>query len=111
VARAERILLAARRGGVETRGALAEIEKAVDAQIGLEVLLHTFDAGEESDFVTRQQEGLESARAGLQASREAMDELGYRRRGLVIFLVFVALVAVGLAFKIRELSARDAARG
>jgi hypothetical protein len=111
VARAERILLAARRGGVETRGALAEIEKAVDAQIGLEVLLHTFDAGEESDFVTRQQEGLESARAGLQASREAMDELGFRRRGLVIFLVFVVLVAVGLAFKIRELSARDAARG
>jgi hypothetical protein len=40
-----------------------------------------------------------------------MDELGFRRRGLVIFLVFVVLVAVGLAFKIRELSARDAARG
>jgi hypothetical protein len=107
VARAERILLAARRGGVETRGALAEIEAAVGAQIGLQVLLHSFDVGEGSEFAGRQQEGIASAHAALEAGHAALGELGDRRRGLTIALVFVVLAAVALAFKIRELSARE----
>jgi len=42
-ASAERVLLSARRGGVETGEAGLEVDRAIDAQIGLEVLLHTFD--------------------------------------------------------------------
>jgi hypothetical protein len=105
-ARAERIVLAARRGGVETREALPEIDRAVDAQIGLEVLVHAFDAGEESDFAERHQEGVAAATTALEAGREALGELAYRRRGLAVALIFIVLVAVGLALKIRQLASR-----
>lgn len=107
IARAERILLRARRGGVETRTVLEEIESAVDAQIGLQVLLHSFDSGEESEFLKRQEEGLENAGAALEAGRAALDELAFRRRGLALSLVFIVLVVGGLGLKIRQLSARD----
>jgi hypothetical protein len=49
-ARAERTLLAARRGGVSVREAEAELDQAVDDQIELQVLVHTFDAGEDGAF-------------------------------------------------------------
>ncbi len=102
--RAERIVLAARRGGVETRDALGAIDGAVDAQIGLEVLVHGFDAGDDAAFAEKHAEGLDSARAALTAGRAALDELAFRRRGLATPLIFLAAVAVGLALKIRELS-------
>ena len=90
-ARAERILLAARRGGVETREAVEAIDAAIDAQIGLEVLVHTFSAAEGSEFATRHEEGLESARTALEAGQKAMDELGARRQWLALFLAFIGL--------------------
>ncbi len=107
-ARAERIVLAAKRGGVETRDALGAIDGAVDAQIGLEVLVHGFDTGDGSAFVEKHAEGLESARAALTAGRDALDELAFRRRGLGVSLIFILAVAVGLALKIREISRREA---
>lgn len=109
-AQAERMVLAARRGGVETRDALAEIDHAVDAQIGLEVLIHTFETGEGSPFAEQQKKGLESAHAALAAGQKAVDELSFRRHWLSVVLVFVLLVAVALGLKIRELSQRQAAR-
>ncbi len=102
---AERVLLQARRGGVETREALLHIDQAVDAQIELEVLLHQFTLGEDSEFVTKQTEGMEHALAGLEAGQEALGELGFRRQGLVVSLVIIVLVLMGLALKIRQISA------
>lgn len=102
-ARAERMAIRARRGGVETREALDPIAQAVDAQIGLEVLVHTFEAAEGSAFAIRQQEGLENATAALAAARRALDELAFRRRGLVISLAIILLLAAALAMKIRRL--------
>ena len=106
-ARAERILLGARRGGVETRDALENIESAVKAQIELEVLVHAFATGEGSAFEEKQQEGLESARAALAAGQEALGELTFRRQGLVVALLLILLVMVGLGLKIRELSRQE----
>jgi cytochrome c553 len=103
-ARAERILLAARRGGVETREALNEIDQAVAAQIGLEVLVHGFTSEAGSDFSDRHLEGLEHANAALAKGQDALDELGYRRKGLVVALVIIAAVLFGLALKIRALA-------
>jgi hypothetical protein len=103
-ARAERILLAARRGGVETRQALVELEQAVDAQIELEVLVHSFAAGEDGAFAAKFAEGMGHSRPALAASRDALAELGIRRRGLALSLVAIALLLVALAGKIRQLS-------
>jgi hypothetical protein len=101
VGRAERIVLAARRGGVEVGDALADIDAAVDAQIELQVLVHTFDS--EGAFAAKQTEGIAHATAALAAGQRAVDELGFRRRGLGIALGFIALVLLGLALKIRQL--------
>jgi hypothetical protein len=102
-ARAERIALTARRGGVEARDALSHIDQAVDAQIGLEVLVHGFSPAEGSEFATKQAEGLEHARAALLAGQEGLDQLRFRRIGLAISLVFIVLVLIGIAMKIRQL--------
>ena len=103
---AERVLLRARRGGVETGHALSEIDQAVDAQIGLEVLVHGFSVDEDSEFMETHARGMEHAEAAFDAGIEAMDELAFRRKGLLISLAVIVLVLIGLAFKIRQISAR-----
>ncbi len=103
-ARAERLLLAGRRGGVEVREAMLELDLAVDRQIDLEVLLHSFSAAAGSELQKQQAEGLEHARAALAGGEAAREELRTRRLGLVVSLVFIVLFLVALGLKIRELS-------
>lgn len=103
-AASERVLLRAKRGGVETREALLHIEQAVDAQIELEVLTHAFELGEDSEFTAKHREGIEHALAGFAAGGEALDELAFRRKGLVVSLVIIVLVLLGLGLKIRQIS-------
>ncbi len=71
------------------------------------MLVHGFTADPESEFVRRHGEGLEHASAALSKARAALDDLAARRRGLIAFLFLVALVLVGLALKIRQISARE----
>lgn len=105
-ARAERILLSARRGGVEVSHIRANLDRAIDAQIELQALVHTFSTGEEGAFMTAYQRGLESARAAIEAGHSALEELRVRRRGLAASLVIILAVLIGLALKIREVSRR-----
>jgi hypothetical protein len=102
-ARAERILLAARRGGVETRQALLDLDHAVDAQIELEVLVHSFSTEDGSAFARKHQEGLAFAQKALASGAQALAELGARRRGLAVAAGLIALVLVALALKIRSM--------
>jgi hypothetical protein len=100
IARAERIVLSARRGGVPVGDAAAQIDAAVDAQIQLQVLVHTFSA--EGAFAAKHAEGLEHAGAALTAGQQAIEELRFRRRGLGVALGVIVLVLVGLGLKIRQ---------
>ena len=100
IARSERILLSAQRGGVEVRKARAELDAAVDSQIELETLVHTFAAPPVEE---KQKEGLEHAEAALIAGQESLEELFFRRKGLFVALGVILLVLVGLALKIRTL--------
>ncbi|MCM2313722.1 MAG: hypothetical protein NDJ92_01040, partial [Thermoanaerobaculia bacterium] len=102
VARAERILLTAQRGGVEVRAARAALDQAVDREIELQVLVHTFSP--EKAFAEKRKEGLASAAQALEAGQGSMNELRFRRRGLLVSLVLIAIVLVALALKIRDLS-------
>jgi hypothetical protein len=102
-ARAERMLLAARRGGVEVRPPARAIDQAVDAQIELEVLVHTFSSAEGGAFQEKYAEGRKHAAEALEGAAGAVEELGYRRRGLTVSLGLIALALVGLALKIRQL--------
>jgi len=103
-ARAERIMLSAKRGGVLTEEASLAIDHAVDAQIQLEVLVHTFDASEDSQFITQRKEGMDQATTALGIAQKALDELQYRRKGLAVSLIVILLVLLGLGLKIRDMS-------
>ena len=103
-ARAERTLLMAQRDGVEVRQARLQLDKAVDSQIQLQVLVHTFNAATNSPFIQRRDQGLKVAQAGLAAGDAALGEISYRRKGLLVSLAIILGVLVGLALKIRELS-------
>jgi hypothetical protein len=106
IARAERLLLQARRGGVATGKAAAEIDGAVDAQIELEVLVHSFSTGDDGVFAQTAAEGMEHARAATELGIAALDELQYRRKGLAASLGIVLVVLVALWLKIRDLTRR-----
>jgi hypothetical protein len=88
---------------VEIRTAQVALDRAVDAGVALEVLVHTFDAAPESAFARKRDEGLVEARAAVAGGWAAVGELTYRRRGLAVFLGIVLLVLVGLGLKIRQL--------
>ncbi len=100
-ARAERVLLTAQRGGVEVRNARSELDDAVDNEIEMQVLLHTFSTG--GQYAEKQKEAMVHANAALSAGKSSLAELAYRRRGLGAALGIVLLVLVGLAVKIRHI--------
>jgi hypothetical protein len=105
-ASAERTMLRARRGGVQTSHVLIEIDQSVDAQVELEVLVHGFAVGPESEFARKHADGMEHASAALTLAREALDELASRRRGLIRFLVVIGIVLLSLGLKIRQVARR-----
>ncbi len=100
IARSERILLEAQRGGVEVRAARAELDAAVDNQIELETLVHSSSSG--GEFAAKKREALQHAEAALEAGQLSLDELTYRRRGLFIALGVILAALVAMALKIRQ---------
>jgi hypothetical protein len=102
IARAERMLLAAKRGGVAVADAEAALDAAVDSHIELQVQVHSFSVAADGSFVKTHEEATQHAERALTASRDALRELNVRRRGLAFSLVAIALVLVGLAWAIRE---------
>lgn len=100
IARSERILLAAHRGGVEVRSVRPALDAAVDSQIELETLVHTFAPPQ---VKAKQAEGLRHAEAALVAGQNSLEELSFRRRGLLLALGVIVLVLIALALKIRAL--------
>lgn len=112
IAYGERTLLRAKRGGVETGNALMEIDSAVDAQIELQVLLHTFSTDEGSAFVEKYESGHAHAEAGQAAGLQALEELAFRYKGLGIALIFILLILLALGAKIRQIDSEgQSARG
>jgi len=65
-----------------------------------------FASGPQSAFAAKQAEGLGFAKAALAASREALGELGFRRRGLGVALGFCVLFLIALGLKIRQMGSR-----
>jgi hypothetical protein len=106
-ARAERLWLAARRGGVEVREVTPHVDAAVASQIELEVLVHSFSAAPDDQFLVKYSEGMKHAEEALAGARRGLDELAARRRGLVVFLGLLVLVLIAMVLKIRDLSRED----
>ncbi len=77
-----------------------DLDGAVDSEIELTALVHTFNI---ATYQEKQKEGLQHAEAALIAGQKSLDELGYRRKGLLIVLGVIVSVLISLGAKIRTL--------
>ena len=82
------------------RAVRPELDAAVDNQIELEALVHTFSPA--GAFADKKKEALDHAHAALEAGQRSLDELAYRRRGLFIALGVILAALVAIAMKIRS---------
>lgn len=102
-ARAERLVLRARRGGVHVREAQDEVSRAIDAQISTQALLHGYSLAEDGELRRQFDAAIGHAAEAARLGEEALEELQSRRRGLGASLVLVLVALVALAIKIRQL--------
>jgi len=79
---------------------------AQEQLIKARVEVHTFTPPRVEDTVTA---GNKLAAQAYKAGEEALAELAFRRKGLALSLIIIALVVLGLWLLIRELEARKPA--
>ncbi len=103
--KAERLLHRAEVAGVDVSGEQFNLRSVgTTAVLDSRTLIHSFDP---EALITRTGDARGIAAQALEAGLAALDEVQYRRKGLAVSLVLVALVLLGLYWKIRQL---DAAR-
>jgi cytochrome c3-like protein len=87
--------------GMDVTGPKFELKsKGTTAAVESRALIHSFDP---ERLLKRAAEGRASAAAAMVAGQKAQDEYQFRRKGLAVSLVLIALVLLGLYLKIREL--------
>jgi hypothetical protein len=100
---AREILRRAAEAGMEVSRAEFELTKADDALTKARTDVHLFRASAVHQPVV---EGVAVARAAKAAGDRALEERGFRRRGLLVSLGLIALSIIGLALAIRERNRR-----
>jgi hypothetical protein len=107
VEKADALLLRAERAGMEVSQAQFDLNGARDDLVKARAAVHAFKLDAVKQAV---EPGLAvSARAHLRGLR-ALQELGFRRKGLAVSLVVICALIVGLVVKIRQLDRRRDAR-
>ena len=97
---ADQILGRAERSGMEVSQAKLDLAQAKDALTKARVTVHSFNVAHvESDIKS----GLETAAKDYEAGKKAMAERNYRRVGLGLSLVAIALMLVGLRLYIKRI--------
>ncbi len=103
---AREVLGRAERAGMEVSEPLFTLKKeGVSGLVETRALIHTFDA---ERLVARAEEGINVTSDALAAGHAALDELSYRRTGLVVSFVFILVLLAGLYLKIRQVDRREA---
>src|SRR5437764_626843 len=98
------ILNRAERKGMEVSRPKFELREAVDALTHTRVLIHTSSPAEVDKVAGP---GLEVSQKGYQAGVAALAELSFRRKGLVVSLVFILFLATLVYLKVREIERRQ----
>ena len=105
---ARALLERAENSGVEVGAALASLNDAQSALIMARAAIHAFDP----DVVAEAAEpGEEIAAEALVRGGEALDELRFRRIGLVVSVLIIGALIVGLIMKIKEIEQPAATGG
>lgn len=106
--RANGLLQRAEHAGMEVSQARFDLNGANDALVKARAAVHAFDVGavkKETDA------GLEIASKAHGRGVRALEELGFRRRGLGVSLVIIVALGAGLLLKIRQLDRRPGRKG
>lgn len=107
VDRSTEILNRAERAGMEVSRPKFELREAVDGVTHARVLIHTSSLSEVDKVIGP---GLAVANRGYQAGIDALAERRFRRKGLVVSLVFILFLAGLVYLKVREIERRQAAK-
>ena len=100
IKRAEDILDRAERAGMEVSRPKFELGEASDGLTQARVLIHTASADDVAAALTPAHE---IAAKSYLAGEAAFDELSYRRKGLVVSLIFILFLALLVYLKIRQI--------
>jgi len=101
--KARGILLKAERAGMEVSQAQFDLNGAKDALVKARAAIHTF----RTEAVKKEVEpGLAIGAKAYARGVRAMEELGFRRKGLAVSMVIIVALIGGIIFKIRRLDRR-----
>jgi predicted CXXCH cytochrome family protein len=103
IARADQLLARAARAGMEVSHPRFELTSARDGLVNARVLVHTFNP-EAVDKVVAP--GIAVAEKAYRSGQQAMDELQFRRKGLAVSLIIIAIAVVSIYLKIRQIERR-----
>ena len=100
IAGADDILKRAARAGMEVSKASFELNDARDSLTNARVVLHSFSADEVEKVIVP---GVAISEKAHQAGESALRELLFRRQGLAVSLIVIAVAAASIYFKIRQI--------
>ena len=106
IEKSSEILDRAERAGMEVSRPKFELREAIDGVTHARVLIHTSSTGE-VDKVIAPAVGV--AAKTYQAGVDALAELNFRRKGLIVSLFFILFLAVLVYLKLREIERRQTA--
>jgi predicted CXXCH cytochrome family protein len=98
--KAQEVLDRAERAGMEISKAKFRLSEGNEKLVQARVLVHTVSA---SQVTAVAQEGMKIAQESYSAGIAALEEISFRRRGLLISVVFILIAVLGLFFKIRKM--------
>jgi hypothetical protein len=101
---ADSLVRRAERAGMEVSDALYELNEAHGRLTKTRSFLHTFDPERVAQVAG---EGMELAASARGRGQQALEDLAFRRRGLVASLAVIAVLAIALLAKIREIDRRQ----
>jgi hypothetical protein len=104
IAEADDILVKAARAGMEVSRPRFELTSARDGLINARVLVHTFKPDAMDTVIGPSVAVAEKAH---RSGEDALKELQFRRKGLAIFLIIIALAVVSIYLKIRQIEGRN----
>jgi predicted CXXCH cytochrome family protein len=100
IAGADDILKRAARAGMEVSKASFELNDARDSLTNARVVLHSFAPDEVEKVIVP---GVAISQKAHQAGENALRELLFRRQGLAVSLIVIAVAAASIYFKIRQI--------
>jgi predicted CXXCH cytochrome family protein len=102
--RADQILSQAERSGMEVSQAKLDLVQARDTLTKARVTIHSVDLNRVQQDITP---GLAAAAKNYEAGKEALRERNYRRFGLGLSLIAIAIVLLGLRLYLKQIESKE----